>query len=101
MSLQCRDSGAPSASVKIMVGGLAGAAGRIETPEALRQIGGYFRPAGRSLACVIDTPQLETQAPLSSQIDAVRTGLDAADRLRQWWSRGGGKFFAELESSAV
>lgn len=97
MSLQCRDSRAPSASVKIMLGGLGNVADRIEAPDSLRQVGGYLRTAGGSLACVIDTPQLDTQSPIAEQIRSVATGLEAADRLRQWWGTDGGRFSASLE----
>ncbi|WP_114286451.1 hypothetical protein [Candidatus Halocynthiibacter alkanivorans] len=86
MSLQCRDSAAPSASVKIMLTGMAGACGVVGVADGLRAIGGYIRPAGRSLGFVIDTPQLDTQRILSEQIEAVDTGLVAAARLREWWN---------------
>lgn len=56
MSLQCRDSSAPSASVKIMLGGWPSKAASIAVPQSLSAIGGYVRPAGRSLGIVIDTP---------------------------------------------
>ncbi|HHX89580.1 MAG TPA: hypothetical protein GX700_07365 [Paracoccus sp.] len=84
MSLQCRDSGAPSASVKIMLGGWGMRA--IPVPPRLFAIGGYIRPAGRSLGLVIDTPQLDTQMPLDAQVGEVEEGLEAADRLVRWWN---------------
>jgi len=87
MSLQCRDSAAPSASVKIMLGGWGSRAGSIEMPEGLTAIGGYIRPAGRSLGLVIDTPQLETQMPFDAQVSSVEEGLEAARRLVRWWNR--------------
>lgn len=87
MSLQCRDSGAPSASVKIMLGGWGARAGSIRVPDSLAAIGGYIRPAGQSLGLVIDTPQLETQMPFDAQVTAVEEGLDAACRLACWWNR--------------
>lgn len=85
MSLQCRDSAAPSASVKIMLGEWGALAGSILTPDSLSAIGGYIRPAGRSLGVVIDTPQLETQVPFGAQVAAVEEGLEAARRLVRWW----------------
>lgn len=86
MSLQCRDSGAPSASVKIMLGGWGVRAGQIRVPASLAAIGGYIRPAGRSLGLVIDTPQLETQMPFDAQVPAAEEGLEAARRLARWWN---------------
>jgi hypothetical protein len=86
MSLQCRDSGAPSASVKIMLGGWGSRASQIPVPDSLVEIGGYIRPAGRSLGLVIDTPQLETQMPFDAQVPAAEEGLEAARRLARWWN---------------
>lgn len=86
MSLQCRDSGAPSASVKIMLGGWGSRIGNILVPDSLAAIGGYIRPAGRSLGFVIDTPKLETQMPFDAQVPAVEEGLEAARRLARWWN---------------
>lgn len=87
MSLQCRDSSAPSASVKIMLGGWGVKAGSIAAPESLTGIGGYIRPAGRSMGLVLDTPQLDTQMPFDAQLGAVEEGLEAALRLVSWWNR--------------
>jgi len=87
MSLQCRDSAAPSASVKIMLGSWGTRAGRIRVPDSLRAMGGYIRPAGQSLGLVIDTPQLDTQMPFDAQVAEVEEGLDAALRLVRWWNR--------------
>lgn len=87
MSLQCRDSAAPSASVKIMLGGWG--MRTIPAPSSLSAVGGYIRPAGRSLGLVIDTPQLETQLPFATQVAAVEEGLEAADRLARWWNAHG------------
>ena len=89
MSLQCRDSAAPSASVKIMLGDLAANASRVVPPQSLAGIGGYLRPAGRSLGIVIDTPQLDTQMPFEAQVPAVEEALDAATRLASWWNDDG------------
>jgi len=86
MSLQCRDSAAPSASVKIMLGDWAMQAKGFNVPASLEAIGGYARPAGRSLGLVIDTPQLETQIPLEAQVAEVEEGLEAARRLAGWWN---------------
>ena len=87
MSLQCRDSAAPSASVKIMLGGWG--MRTIPAPPGLSAAGGYIRPAGRSLGLVIDTPQLDTQMPFEAQLAEVEEGLDAAARLAEWWNRQG------------
>lgn len=87
MSLQCRDSSAPSASVKIMLGGWAARARTMRAPGGFAETGGYIRPAGRSLGFVIDTPQLQTQMPFNAQVPAVEEGLDAARRLAAWWNR--------------
>lgn len=89
MSLQCRDSAAPSASVKIMLGDWAMRAGAIPLPSGLEGIGGYLRPAGRSLGLVIDTPQLDTQQPFTTQVAEVEEGLEAAARLAGWWNHEG------------
>ena len=89
MSLQCRDSAAPSASVKIMLGDMAAQARGVKIPASLEAIGGYARPAGRSLGLVIDTPQLDTQMPLKAQVAEVEEGLEAARRLAEWWNRHG------------
>jgi len=61
MSLQCWDSGAQSASVKIMIGGWGSYSFQLRGPPSLSDIGGYLRPAGRSLGLVVDTPRLDTQ----------------------------------------
>ncbi len=89
MSLQCRDSAAPSASVKIMLGDMASLARGVKVPASLEEMGGYARPAGRSLGLVIDTPQLDTQLPLEAQVAEVEEGLEAARRLAEWWNRHG------------
>lgn len=86
MSLQCRDLGAPSASVKIMLGGLARQADGIAVPDSLLEIGGYIRPAGQSLGLVLDTPQLDTQKSFDAQVAEVEEGLEAARKLTAWWN---------------
>jgi hypothetical protein len=87
MSLQCRDKGAPSASVKIMLGGLGRQADNIAVPQGLSEIGGYIRPAGQSLGLVLDTPQLDTQQAFDAQVANVEEGLEAARKLTAWWNR--------------
>lgn len=101
MSLQCRDSSAPSASVKIMIGGLGPYCRNISTPPGLTAIGGYLRAAGQSLGCVIDTPRLDTQRPLQAQLSAVDDGLAAADRLRRWWNGSGCDVTAIIKKTAA
>jgi hypothetical protein len=86
MSLQCRDSGAPSASVKIMLGGLAREANRIKLPETFLEIEGYVRPAGRSLGLVLNTPQLDPRIPFDLQVADVEEGLEATRNLAAWWN---------------
>jgi hypothetical protein len=86
MSLQCWDSGVPSASVKIMLPRLAHLAAALTLPGSLADIGAYLRPAGRSLGVVIDTPRLDTQKPLADQADDVSEALEAALRLQKWWN---------------
>lgn len=85
MSLQCWDSSARSASVKIMLPDLASLAARQVVPQSLSDVGGYLRPAGRSLGIVIDTPRLDTQRPFAAQADDVVEALQAALRLQAWW----------------
>lgn len=85
MSIQCRDGAAPSASVKIMLGGLGVNASGATAPESLRAIGGYIRAAGRSLGLVVDTPELNTQMPFDAQVAAGEVNLEAARRLVTWW----------------
>lgn len=92
MSLQCRDLGAPSASVKIMLGGLANQADGIDIPESLLDIGGYIRPAGQSLGLVLDTPQLDTQQPFDAQVAAIEEALEAARKLTSWWNNQAATF---------
>lgn len=101
MSLQCRDSSAPSASVKIMIGGLGPHVHRIAAPSGLRAIGGYLRSAGQSLGCVINTPRLDTQRPLQSQLSDVDAGLAAADLLRCWWNGSGEAVTAMVQRAAA
>ena len=89
MSLQCWDSAAPSASAKIMLGKLGQEAERLIVPMTLKDIGGYLRPAGRSLGIVIDTPRLDTQVRAALQINELSEAFDAALRLQRWWSTHG------------
>lgn len=90
MSLQCRDSAAPAASVKIMLGGLGTTAEKRSVPKSLSEVGGYIRRAGQSLGLVIDTPQLDTQMPFDAQVAAAEEGLEAARRLAGWWNNNAG-----------
>jgi len=86
MSLQCWDSSAPSASVKIMLTGQAHLAERLNAPRNLSDIGGYLRRAAGSLGIVIDTSRLDTQRPFADQADDVVEALEAAVRLQKWWN---------------
>lgn len=85
MSLQCWDSAARSASVKIMLPDRACLATALAVPRDLADIGGYLRPAGRSLGIVIDTPRLDTQRPFDEQADDIVEALQGAVRLQAWW----------------
>lgn len=89
MSLQCWDSAARSASLKIMLADRARLAGQLAVPADLRDAGGYLRPAGRSLGITVDTPRLDTQRPFAEQADDVVEALEAALRLQAWWSANG------------
>ncbi len=101
MSLQCRDLAAPSASVKIMIGRLGPQASRLSVPHGLAAIGGYLRPAGQSLGCVIDTPQLDTQVLFAAQTDEVDMALNAADRLVRWWNESGDEVAAMMKGATL
>lgn len=96
-SLQCWDSGAPSASAKVMLAGWAAHAGiiRARAGKALEGTGLYVRTAGGSLAIVADTPRLDNRRPVEEQADAVRAALSSASRLAGWWNRSGAEL-AEL-----
>lgn len=99
MSLQCWDSSARSASVKVMLTGMAGMAAHVAVPQSLTDIGGYLRPAGRSLGIVIDTPRLDTQRPFALQADDIIEALEAALRLQAWWQTNGAVIRAWLQRS--
>jgi hypothetical protein len=86
MSLQCWDSAARSASVKIMLPDGAVLAARLAVPQSLTDAGGYLRPAGRSLGITIDTPRLDTQRPFFEQADDIGEAMEAALRLQSWWN---------------
>lgn len=86
MSLQCWDSAARSASIKIMLADRARLATQLSIPNDLRDVGGYLRSAGRSLGITIDTPRLDTQRPFADQADDVVEALEAALRLQAWWN---------------
>jgi hypothetical protein len=66
MSLQCWDSSAPSASVKIMLPGLARLAERLSSPRDLSDIGGYLRRAAGSLGRRLLSLRLMRSAPLKT-----------------------------------
>ncbi|MDQ2068197.1 hypothetical protein Q9295_17660 [Xinfangfangia sp. CPCC 101601] len=89
ISVQAWDSNASMASAKLMIADWALHALQAPPPASLRAIGGYLRPAGRSLGLTIDTPRLETQSAFVGQEDAVRAGLNAVARLVDWWNVSG------------
>lgn len=66
--------------------GLAHLAGQVPEPSDLADIGGYLRPAGRSLGIVIDTLRLDTQLSFQDQWDDIVEALEAAIRLQGWWN---------------
>jgi hypothetical protein len=86
MSLQCWDSSARSASVKILLTGLAHMTNRFDAPLSLVDVGGYVRRAAQSLGVVIDTPRLDTQRSFANQFDDVIEALQASLRLQKWWN---------------
>ena len=77
MSIQCRDSGVPTASARIRPGGLCPHAASLAVPTELSGAGGNLRLAGRSLGCALDTPRRDTQTAFAVQRDAVQR--DAVD----------------------
>ena len=89
MSLQCWDSAARSASVKIMLPDRARLANCVSVPQSLVDVGGYLRSAGRSLGITVDTPRLDTQMSFPDQVDDIVEALEAAVRLQGWWNENG------------
>lgn len=85
-SHQCRDSSAPSASVKVMFNGWAAHETLLRHVSAasLGNTGLYLRKAGRSLGLVKDTPRMDNKRPVSAQMEAVVMGIRAAAMLRAW-----------------
>jgi hypothetical protein len=85
-SHQCRDSGEPSASVKVMIAGWGRHFAKLARSARIDLSTGpiYIRPAGKSLGLVIDTPTMNNQRPVAGQINGVLTGLRAAMALRAW-----------------
>ncbi len=86
MSVQCWDSTASSASVKIMIGDWGAYCSQLTVPLSLDEIGAYLRPAGKSLGIVIDTPRMDTQMSINDQLSEVVEGLEAALKLQYWWA---------------
>ena len=101
MSLQCWDSAARSASVKIMLQDRAALSDRLSVPQSLSDIGGYVRSAGRSLGIVVDTPRLDTQRPFDEQADDIIEALEAALRLQGWWNENGDILLQWAQRSAL
>lgn len=88
VSHQCWDSGAPNPSVKAMLDGWARhlpAVTSVLTP-ALRGTGIYLRPAGRSLALVLDTARLDNMRATAGQETAILDALSKLQRLRKGWN---------------
>jgi hypothetical protein len=88
LSHQCWDSGAPSPSVKAMVDGWARHL-PLASPvlsAALRDSGIYVRPAGRSLALVLDTSRLDNMRAVAGQETIILDALSKLQRLRDAWN---------------
>ena len=88
VSHQCWDSGAPNPSVKAMLDGWARylpIASPVLAP-ALRGSGIYLRPAGRSLALVLDTGRLDNMRAVAGQEAVILDALSKLQRLREAWN---------------
>lgn len=88
LSHQCWDSGAPNPSVKAMVDGWARHL-PLASPvlsASLRGSGIYVRPAGRSLALVLDTSRLDNMRAVAGQEAIILDALSKLQRLRDAWN---------------
>lgn len=88
VSHQCWDSSAPNPSVKAMLDGWARhlpIASPVLAP-ALRGSGIYLRPAGRSLALVLDTGRLDNMRAVAGQEAVILDALSKLQRLREAWN---------------
>ena len=88
VSHQCWDSGAPNPSVKAMLDGWARRLASVSPvlAPALRGSGIYLRPAGRSLALVLDTGRLDNMRPVAGQEAVILDALSKLQRLREAWN---------------
>lgn len=88
VSHQCWDSGAPSASVKLMLNGWAGHIHKVTSilQPALRGTGLYIRAAGRSLAIVADTERLDNMRPAVDQRVVIEEALLRIGCIRETWN---------------
>ncbi|MDZ4741267.1 MAG: hypothetical protein SGJ03_15395 [Alphaproteobacteria bacterium] len=88
VSHQCWDSGAPTASVKLMLDGWAGQLLRVAPvlSSELRNSGIYLRTAGRSLALVSDTKRLDNMRSAFDQKDIIVDALGKIQRIRSMWN---------------
>lgn len=88
VSHQCWDSGAPNPSVKAMLDGWARHLPLVSSvlAPALRGSGIYLRPAGRSLAFVLDTGRLDNMCAVSGQEAVIIDALSKLRRLREAWN---------------
>lgn len=88
VSHQCWDSGAPNPSVKAMLDGWARYLPMVSPVLApsLRGSGIYLRPAGRSLALVLDTGRLDNMRVVAGQETVVLDALSKLQRLREAWN---------------
>ena len=102
-SLQCWDSGVPTASAKIMLGDWAKYIGTVRplATAALKNTGFYVRPAGSSLGIVADTPRLDTRKPAAEQAQEIREALGATASLAAWWNESGQTLVAWADATVT
>lgn len=85
---QCWDANAPSASVKLMLGGWARHR-LLVTPflkSALANTGIHLRTAGQSLAFVCDTPRLNNRRSAAAQKQQIEDALTKLSKIREVWN---------------
>ena len=88
VSHQCWDSAAPSASVKLMLDGWARHI-PVVCPILRPKFNGtglYLRAAGRSMALVADTQQLDNFSSADSQRAAIEDALAKLQHVRETWN---------------
>jgi hypothetical protein len=86
---QCWDASAPSASVKLMLGGWARHR-LLVAPFLMSDLansGIHLRAAGQSLALVCDTPRLNNRKTAAAQKQEIEDALTKLCRIREDWNR--------------